>query len=70
MQTFTSFQRPLAIKRYSPATIKTYVGLLTVFQSFVGKMPLHELKNSTLLNYVIRIVEARHYTYSVTQAVD
>ena len=64
MQTFTPFQRLLAIKRYSPATIKTYVGLLTVFQAFVGEAPIHTLYTPALLNYVLRIVEANHYTYS------
>ncbi len=64
MQTFTSFQRLLAIKRYSSATIKTYVGLLTVFQNFVGSMPIQELDTSALLNHVLRIVEAKQYTYS------
>ena len=64
MQTFTPFQRLLAIKRYSPATIKTYVGLLTVFQDFVGPMPIQELDTPALLNHVLRIVEAKQYTYS------
>ena len=64
MQTFTSFQRLMAIKRYRPATIKTYVGLLTVFQNFVGETPIQKLDNSALLNHVIRIVEAKQYTYS------
>ncbi len=64
MQTFTSFQRLLAIKRYSPTTIKTYVGLLTVFQTFIGNTPIQELKTSALLSHILRIVEARRYTYS------
>ena len=64
MQTFIPFQRLLAIKRYSPATIKTYVGLLTVFQNFVGKTLIQELDTPALLNHILRIVEAKHYTYS------
>ena len=64
MQTFTSFQRLLAIKRYSPATIKTYVGLLTTFQAFVGQPPIQELEPTALLNQVLRIVETKRYTYS------
>ncbi len=64
MQTSTSFQRLTTIKRCSPATIKTYVGLLTVFQNFVGKTFIQELDTPSLLNYVLRIVEAKHYTYS------
>ena len=64
MQTFAPFQRLMTIKRYSPATIKTYVGLLTVFQAFVGEAPIHTLDTPALLNYVLRIVEAKHYTYS------
>ena len=54
----------MAIKRYSPATIKTYVGLLTVFQSFVGKTLIQEIDTPALLNHILRIVEAKHYTYS------
>ncbi len=65
MQTFTSFERLLSIKRYSPATIKTYTGLLSVFQAFVGsEKPIQELETSTLLHQVLRIVEAKKYTYS------
>ena len=64
MQTFIPFQRLLAIKRYSPATIKTYVGLLTVFQNFVGKTLIQELDTPALLNHILRIVEAKQYTYS------
>ncbi len=65
MQTFTSFKRLLQIKRYSPATIKTYAGLLAVFQAFVGsEKPIQELDTSTLLHQVLRIVEAKKYTYS------
>ena len=64
MQTFAPFQRLMAIKRYSPATIKTYVGLLTVFQNFVGKTPVQELDTPALLNYTLRIVEAKQYSYS------
>ncbi len=64
MQTFVSFERLLTIKRYSPATIKTYGGLLTVFQNFVGKKLIQELDTPALLNYVLRIVEAKQYTYS------
>ncbi len=54
----------MAIKRYSPATIKTYVGLLTVFQNFVGKTLIQELDTPALLNHILRIVEVKHYTYS------
>ena len=54
----------MAIKRYSPATIKTYVGLLTVFQSFVGKTLIQELDTPALLHHILRIVEAKQYTYS------
>ena len=64
MQTFTPFQRLMAIKRYSPATIKTYVGLLAIFQTFVGKTSIQELDTPALLNHVLRIVEAKQYTYS------
>ena len=64
MQTFTPFQRLMTIKRYSPATTKTYVGLLTVFQNFVGKTLIQELDTPTLLNHILRIVEAKRYTYS------
>ena len=64
MQTFVPFQRLMAIKRYSTATIKTYVGLLTIFQHFVGPTPIHALDTSALLNHVLRIVEAKQYTYS------
>ena len=65
MQTFIPFERLLAIKRYSPATIKTYGGLLTSFQSFVGsELPIHDLETTALLNQVLRIVEAKKYTYS------
>ena len=65
MQTFTPFERLLAIKRYSPATIRTYLGLLTSFQSFVGsELPIQDLDTTTLLNHVLRIVEAKKYTYS------
>ncbi|MGB3850889.1 MAG: tyrosine-type recombinase/integrase [Tunicatimonas sp.] len=64
MQTFTPFQRLMAIKRYSSATIKTYVGLLTVFQKFIGPTPIHELDSPALLNGVLRFVEHKQYTYS------
>ena len=64
MQTFTSFQRLMAIKRYSPATIKTYVGLLTIFQNFVGKTLIQEIDTPALFNHILRIVEAKQYTYS------
>ena len=64
MQTFAPFQRLMAIKRYSPATIKTYIGLLTVFQNFVGKTLIQELDTPALLNHILRIVEAKQYTYS------
>ncbi len=64
MQTFVSFQRWMMIKRYSPATIKTYVGLLTVFQQFAGHTPIQELDSSALLRCVLRIVEDKQYTYS------
>ena len=63
MQTFTPFQRLMAIKRYSSATIKTYVGLLTVFQAFVDT-PIQKLDTPALLNQVLRMVEAKRYTYS------
>ena len=64
MQTFISFQRLMTIKRYSPVTIKTYVGLLTVFQNFVGKTLIQKLDTSALLNSILRIVETKQYTYS------
>ena len=64
MQTFTPFQRLMTIKRYSPATIKTYVGLLNSFQAFVGELPLQSLDTPALLNQVLRVVETKQYTYS------
>ncbi len=46
MSRFKDFQQLLEIKRYSFNTINTYIGLLTVFDTFIGEEhEIHRLDN-------------------------
>jgi hypothetical protein len=59
----SDFKRLLAIKRYSTATIKTYLGQLTSFQEFVMKdRPIKQLNSPTPLTqaYQPQLVQGRH----------
>lgn len=65
MNTFKDFQKLLEIKRYSPNTVKTYVGLLTVFDRYIGsEHEIHRLDNKFLLQKIREIIIDKNYAYT------
>ncbi|MBP2833060.1 tyrosine-type recombinase/integrase [Aquimarina sp. U1-2] len=65
MNTFSGFKQLLEIKRYSPNTINTYIGLLLAFQKFIGfNSTIESLTRNNLFNAIVRIVKANGYSYS------
>jgi site-specific recombinase XerD len=65
MSRFKDFQQLLEIKRYSFNTINTYIGLLTVFDAFIGeKQEIHRLDNPFFLQSIRDIISKRNYAYT------
>ncbi|WP_350292372.1 tyrosine-type recombinase/integrase [uncultured Croceitalea sp.] len=65
MSRFKDFQQLLEIKRYSFNTINTYIGLLTVFDTFIGEEhEIHRLDNPFFLQSIRDIVSRKNYAYT------
>ena len=65
MSTFKNLEKLLEIKRYSPNTVTTYIGLLRVFQDYIGdKHRLHRLDNKFLLQKIREIIIDKNYAYT------
>jgi site-specific recombinase XerD len=65
MSRFKDFKQLLTIKRYSPNTINAYIGLLSVFDSFIGEnKEIHRLDNPFLLQNIRNIISKRNYAYT------
>ena len=62
---FTDFETLLKIKRYSPNTIKTYVGLLQYFNDYIGEFQdIHRLDAKHLLQKIREIILDKSYAYT------
>jgi len=65
MSNFSDFKKLLKIKRYSENTIKTYIGLLQVFDRYIGTdKEIHRLDNKYLLQYIREIISDKSYAYT------
>ena len=65
MQTFEDFKRLMSIKRYSPNTIKTYMGLLLAFQKYIGlHISIADLTNNELLKHISNVVRHKGLGYT------
>jgi len=65
MSKFKDFKQLLEIKRYSFNTINTYIGLLTVFDHFIGEeQEIHRLDNPFFLQSIRDIVSRKNYAYT------
>src|SRR5690606_39826712 len=62
---FTDFDTLLKSKRYSPNTIKTYVGLLQYFSDYIGEFQeIHRLDAKHLLQKIREIILDKSYAYT------
>ncbi len=62
---FEDFETLLKIKRYSPNTIKTYVGLLQSFSDYIGDFQeIHRLDAKHLLQKIREIILDKSYAYT------
>ena len=62
---FDDFKQFLAIKRYSPNTAKTYLGLLNSFQQFLGEtIPIHQADSSVIRKTFTQKVLKENLAYS------
>ncbi len=62
---FAEFETLLKIKRYSPNTINTYVGLLQSFSDYIGKFQeIHRLDAKHLLQKIREIIIDKTYAYT------
>lgn len=65
MNRFKDFEQLLTIKRYSSNTINAYVGLLSVFDTFIGEnQEIHRLETPFLLQHIRNIISKRSYAYT------
>lgn len=65
METFTDFAQLLTIKRYSPNTVESYIGLLTSFDHYIGDAQhIHRLDAKFLLQKIREIVIDKNYAYT------
>jgi site-specific recombinase XerD len=63
--TFLNFQKLLEIKRYSPNSINTYLGLLKSFHKYIGfQVNMEKLENKELLAHIIEIVKYKQLAYT------
>ena len=63
--TFLDFQKLLKIKRYSENSINTYLGLIKLFNKYVGfQIDLESLENKQLLAIIIQIVHDKNLAYT------
>ncbi|WP_410004747.1 tyrosine-type recombinase/integrase [Aequorivita nionensis] len=62
---FAEFETLLKIKRYSPNTIITYVGLLQSFSDYIGEFQeIHRLDSKHLLQKIREVILDRSYAYT------
>lgn len=65
METFVDFKKLLEIKRYSPNTVETYIGLLRSFDFYIGdSLSIHRLDSKFLLQKIRDIVIDKNYAYT------
>ena len=65
MESFEDFKKLLEIKRYSPNTVETYLGLLRSFDSYIGDtLDIHRLESKFLLQKIRNIVIDKSYAYT------
>lgn len=65
MNTFSDFEKLLKIKRYSDNTIAAYVGILVVFDRYIGdEQEIHRLDNKYLLQKIREVVIDKCYAYT------
>lgn len=65
MSTFDDFKKLLQIKRYSDNSIKSYVGLLVTFDSYIGfEQEIHRLDNKYLLQKIREFIVDKKYAYT------
>jgi len=58
------FHRWLAHKRYSPSTIKTYLGALRSFLQYTAHKALAEISNEDMVAYVNDVIIANHLSFA------
>ncbi|MFS4494494.1 tyrosine-type recombinase/integrase [Maribacter sp. 2308TA10-17] len=65
MNAFLEFEQLLRIKRYSNNTVTAYVGLLTVFDRYIGDaQEIHRLDNKYLLQKIREFIIDKSYAYA------
>lgn len=65
MESFEDFKKLLTIKRYSPNTIESYIGLLRSFDVYIGDThAIHRLDSKFLLQKIRDIVIDKNYAYT------
>ncbi len=65
MENFKDFKQLLEIKRYSPNTVETYIGLLRSFDLYIGDfLSIHRLDAKFLLQNIREIVIDKNYAYT------
>lgn len=65
MESFADFKKLLIIKRYSPNTIDSYIGLLQSFDHYLGDaLDIHRLDSKYLLQKIRDIVIDKNYAYT------
>ena len=65
MERFKDFAQLLKIKRYSPNTIMSYLGLLQSFDQYIGdEQEIHRLDNKFLLQRIREIIIDKKYAYT------